>query len=125
MIVLDTDILIEIFDKHSLKGNQAIEFLEQSNEDIGITALTVHETLFGHYKQKNKIMELQEISTIEFTKEDAKLSAKLEYDAEKTGKIIPRIDCMIAAMVITRNAKLFTFNTRHFQRIKQLELVGL
>lgn len=125
MIVLDTDVLIEIFDKHSKRGDQAIEYLEQRDEDIAITSLTVHEILYGHYKQKKKLIEIQEMNTLDFTKEDALLSAKLEYDAEKKGMIIPRIDCMIAAMVIKRNAVLFTFNTRHFQRMKQLELVGL
>jgi len=125
MIVLDTDVLIEIFDKHSKRGDQAIEYLEQSDEDIAITSLTVHEILYGHYKRKKKLVEIQEMNTLDFTKKDAYLSANLEYDAEKKGMIIPRIDCMIAAMIITRNAKLLTFNIKHFQQIKQLKLVGL
>jgi predicted nucleic acid-binding protein len=39
MIVLDTDVLIEIFDRSSEKGDLAIQKLEEAGEDIAITAL--------------------------------------------------------------------------------------
>ncbi len=45
MIILDTDVLIEIFDKQSEQGNVALEKLERSGEDIAITSITLHEIL--------------------------------------------------------------------------------
>ena len=125
MIIVDTDVLIEIFDKQSSKGKQAIELLEHADEDIAITSLSLHELLYGHYKRKKNITEIQQIHIIEFNKKDATLSAKLEHDLEKKGNMIPRFDCMIAAITMNQKAKLFTFNTKHFQHFKKLELFKL
>ena len=122
MIIVDTDILIDIFDKQSEKGNLALKKLESSGEDIAITSITLHEILFGHYKFNKKVKDILHINTLEFNKKDAELSAKIEFDLEKRGKIIPRTDTMIAAIAINRKAKVYTFNKKHFQMIKQLEL---
>jgi len=122
MIIIDTDILIDIFDKQSERGNLALKKLEKSGEDIAITSITLHEILFGHYKFNKKIRDILHINTIEFNKKDAELSAKIEFDMEKKGKTIPRTDTMIAAIAINRKAKIYTFNKKHFQMIKQLKL---
>lgn len=122
MIIIDTDVLIDIFDKQSERGNLALKKLERSEEDIAITSINLHEILFGHYKINKKVRDIVYIDTIEFNKNDAGLSAKIEYDLEKKGKTISRTDTMIAAIAINRKAKFFTFNKKHFQIIKQLKL---
>lgn len=122
MIILDTDVLIEIFDKQSEQGNIALEKLERSGEDIAITSITLHEILYGHYKINKKIKDVLQINTIEFNKKDAELSAKIEFDLEKKGKTVYRIDTMIAAIALNRKAKIYTFNKKHFQIIEQLDL---
>ena len=122
MIIVDTDVLIEIFDKESDKGETALYKLEESDEDIAITSLSLHEILYGHYKTKKTISGLNTINTIEFNKEDVELSAKIELELEKKGLPIPRIDAMIAAITINRQAKIFTFNKKHFQNIKQIKI---
>ncbi|MFH1100604.1 MAG: type II toxin-antitoxin system VapC family toxin [Methanobacteriota archaeon] len=124
MIIVDTDVLIEIFDKHSLKGDNAIEKIEQSGEQVAITSVSLLEILYGIYKYgKNKIPEVERLETIDFSKEDASLAAKLELDAEKKGHHLSRTDAMIAAIALNKKAKLFTFNTKHFQDIPKLVLV--
>lgn len=123
MIIIDSDALIEIIDRKSEKGNIAIKKLEKSGENIAITSLNLHEILFGHYKQNKKVKEIFQIDTIEFNKKDAELSAKIESDLEKKGKLSSRIDTMIAAIAINRKAKVFTFNKKHFQGIKKLKLL--
>lgn len=122
MIIVDTDVLIEIFDKKSEKGEYAIKKLEESGEDIAITSISLHEILYGHYKMNKKIKEISQITTIEYNKNDAELSSKLELQVEKKGKSIPRIDTMIAAIAINRNAKIYTFNKKHFQLFNKLKL---
>jgi predicted nucleic acid-binding protein len=122
MIIVDTDVLIEIFDKESEKGETALYKLEESGEDIAITSLSLHEILYGHYKNKKTISGLKTINTLEFNKEDAELSAKIELELEKKGLPISRIDAMIAAITINRQAKIFTFNKKHFQNIKQIKI---
>jgi len=122
MIIIDTDVLIEIFDKESVKGEEALKRLEKSGEDIAITSLNLHEVLYGHYKAGKKIKGIFPINIIEFNKKDAELSAKLEINAEKKGRIVPRIDTMIAAIALNRKAKIYTFNKKHFQTFKQIRL---
>ena len=123
MIIIDTDVLIEIFDKGSKKGTDALEKIESSGEDIAITSLSLHEILYGLYKfGKKKIPSVEKLETIDFCKEDAILSAKIELDAEQKGCTLSRIDAMIAAIVINRKAKLFTFNQKHFQSIPKVSL---
>ena len=124
MIILDTDVLIEIFDKESTKGDIAIEKIEEIGEDIAITSISLHEIQYGIYKYgKKKIKELDQIDTLEFNREDAKLSARLELECEQKGKPVSRIDSMIAAMAINRKAKIFTFNKKHFQSFSKLKLL--
>jgi predicted nucleic acid-binding protein len=124
MILVDTDVLIEIFDKHSTKGEYALKTLERTGEEITIASITLHELLYGLQKYgKTKTPEIERLETIEFTKEDAILSSKLELDAEKQGQKVPRMDTMIAAIAINRKAKLFTFNQKHFQQFKHLTVL--
>ena len=123
MIILDTDILIEIFDKKSQKGDQALERIEQSGEDIAMTSVSLHEILYGLYKfEKKRISAVEKLETIEFSKEDAILSARLELDAEQRGCLLSRTDAMIAAIALNRKAKLFTYNQKHFRSIPKLSL---
>jgi predicted nucleic acid-binding protein len=122
MIIVDTDVLIDIFDKQSKRGELSIQKLEGSGEDIAITSITLHEILFGHYKYNKKIKDILQINIIEFNKKDAELSAKIELNLEKKGKKISRTDTMIAAIAINRKAKIYTFNKKHFQLISQLKL---
>jgi len=121
MILLDTDVLIEIFDKHSSQGEIAFKKLMNTGENIAITSLTLHEISFGLLKfEKKSVPDLEKLDIIPFSKEDAILSATLEVDYEKNG--LSRIDSMIAAIAINRKAKLYTFNQRHFKSIKRLQL---
>ena len=124
MILADTDVLIEIFDKNSNKRAAALQRIEDAGEDISLTSLDLHEILYGMYKyaDKQKSERIMLLEVVDFTKEDAALSAKLEVKAEKKGNKIPRFDAMIAAVAINRGFKLFTFNKDHFKGFEELEL---
>lgn len=124
MILVDTDVLIEILDKNSKKGEDALRKIEDAGEDISLTSLNLHEILFGLYKyaDSKKIEKVKLLDVIDFTKDDATLSAKLEVKAEKRGEKIPRFDAMIAAVAINRGFKLFTFNKDHFDGFEELAL---
>lgn len=124
MILTDTDVLIEIFDKNSNKGAEALHRIEEAGEDISLTSLNLHEILYGIYKyaDKQKPERIMLLEVVDFTKEDAALSARLEVKAEKKGNKIPRFDAMIAAVAINRGFKLFTFNKDHFEGFEELDL---
>jgi predicted nucleic acid-binding protein len=122
MILLDTDVLIEIVDKHSSQGDIAIKKLTNLGENIAISSLTLHEIRYGLIKYgKKSLPDLERLEIIPFSKEDAILSATLEAEYEKHG--LSRIDSMIAAIALNRKAKLYTFNQRHFKPVKKLQLL--
>lgn len=117
MILIDTDVLIEILDENSKKGDAALKKIEDAGEDIALTSLNLHEILFGLYKyaSNSKIEKILVFDVTDFTKDDAVLSAKLEAKAEKKGDKVPRFEAMIAAIAINRGLKLFTFNKKYFE----------
>ena len=98
--------------------------IEEAGGDISLTSLNLHEILYGMYKyaDKQKSEKILLLEVVDFTKDDAALSAKLEVNAEKKGNKIPRFDAMIAAVAINRGFKLFTFNKDHFKGFEELEL---
>ena len=86
--------------------------------------MNLHEILYGIFKyaDKQKSERIMLLEVVDFTKQDAALSARLEVKSEKKGNKIPRFDAMIAAVAINRGYKLFTFNKDHFDGFEELEL---
>jgi len=122
MIVLDTNILIEVFDKKSNMGEGILKKIVESGESAAITAVNLHEILYGLQKYAKSVMEVMQLPVLSYTKEDASLAAELELKAEKKGTPVLRTDAMIAAMVMNNSAKLCTLDMKHF---KPLESLGL
>lgn len=125
MLVLDSDVLIELLRKGSTRGDEALETLKTLDDDIVTTAINVHEVLYGLAKHGKHATDLMRIRALPYTRKDAALSASLELHAEQAGTPSGRTDTMIAAVAINNNAKLYTFNRRHFQAFTEqgLELL--
>lgn len=122
MIVLDTDVLIEILDKKSTKGDKALSRIMESGEDIATTSINLHEILYGLQKYAKPVSDILLLPVLDYTKRDAQLSVELELKAEENGTPIRRTDAMIAAITMNRRAKLYTFDQRHFTSLKTLSL---
>ncbi|MEM3607213.1 MAG: type II toxin-antitoxin system VapC family toxin [Candidatus Bathyarchaeia archaeon] len=122
MIILDTDILIEILDKKSKAGDEALKRILESGEDICITAINLHEILYSLQKYAKPVKEVLQLPVLNFTKRDANLSARIELEAESRGMPIRRMDAMIAAITINNGASLYTLDLHHFQPLKTLGL---
>lgn len=118
MIAVDSDVLIEILDKKSEKGAEALKRILASGEEVCTTVISIHEVLFGLHKYGKPVKELLQLPVLNYTKNDATLSSKLELEAEQTGKPIRRTDTMVAAIAINNNAVLFTFDLKHFGALK-------
>lgn len=123
MIVLDTDVLIEILDKRSEKGQKALDRLRESGESasISITVITLHEILYGLEKYARPVNDVMQLPVLPYTKKDAGLSAKIELEAERKGAPVRRADAMIASVAIGSGSSLYTFDS-HFTSIKSLNL---
>lgn len=121
MIMLDTDVLIEIFDKGSQKGDEALGRIKRSGQSVAITSINLHEITYGLAKYSKQINEVAQLPVISFTKEDAKLSSRIELDAERKGKAVRRTDAMIAAVAVTNHASLYSLDS-HFKTIESLKI---
>ena len=115
MLILDSDILIELLMKGSPRGDEALETLKALDDDILTTAINVHEVLYGLVKHGKHAPGLLRIRALPYTRKEAALSVNLELHAERMGTPSGRADAMIAAIAMNNNAKLYTFNRRHFQ----------
>lgn len=122
MIVIDSDVLIEILDKKSEKGDEAIKQILQSGEEIATTVISLHEVLYGLHKYGKPVKEILLLPILNYTKKEAVLSSKIELEAEKKGNQLRRTDAMIAAIAINNAAKLYTFDLKHFNHLKALGL---
>ena len=116
MLIVDTDVLIEILDKKSTKGAEALDRILKSGEDVGTTVINMHELLYGLNKYAKQTEEILLLPVLAFTKKDAILSSKLELEAERKGIPIRRTDSMIAAIAINNNATLYTLDKKHFSQ---------
>lgn len=122
MIILDTDVLIEIFDRRSIKGDEVLRVLVERGEDVATTVINLHEILYGLEKYAKPVKDVLLLPIIEYTKRDAQLSAELELKAESLGTPVRRTDAMIAAMVLNKGAYLYTFDLKHFGVFKNFGL---
>jgi predicted nucleic acid-binding protein len=118
MIVLDTDVLIEVFDKQSEKGDESLGTIFESGDNVSTTAINLHEIMYGLQKYAKPVREVLQLPVLNYTKEDARLSAKIEFEAERAGAPIRRTDAMIAAITINNGARLYTQDLKHFKPLK-------
>lgn len=115
MIALDTDVLIEIFDRNSNQGEEALSNLE--GHEIGTTSINLHEIGFGLMKAGQSVpSELTSLRVLDLTEDDALLSSKMEADLEGQGNSPCRFDAMIASICVNNGAWLYNLNLAHFRR---------
>jgi tRNA(fMet)-specific endonuclease VapC len=122
LIILDSDVLIEILDRKSQKGEQILKQIIQSGEETATTTINLHEVLYGLQKYGNPVKELLLLPILNYTKKDAVLSSKIELEVEKKGNPSSRTNSIIAAITINHNAKLYTLNIKHFNLLQDLGL---
>ncbi len=120
VILVDTDILIEILDKGSPAGERALSRIRDGMDSAAITSITLHEILYGRTKRSKDTGDVLDLPVMGYTKDDAGLSALLGVNAEKRGRKVSRMDSMIAAMAIDYGAMPYANNTKAFGILKDL-----
>ena len=121
MIVLDTNILIEIL-KAEPKTIQKVKSFEKP---LAISSITVMELYYGALN-KNELKKLENFvnlfEIIHLNENISRTSTKLIKKYAKSHTIdIP--DSLIASTTIEHKSKLFTYNLKDFKYIEGLELV--
>ena len=129
MIGLDTSAIIDLF-----KGNKNIKpFLESNKEPLAATVISYLELFFGlnpenpaHTNEGKYYQEFfKNLYYIDLSKESCEEASKIFWILKKEGKTIEQFDCVIAASFITNGInKILTRNPKHFEKIKQLNVVS-
>ena len=123
---LDTSVAIEY-----IRGNKKIiRFVDDLKEGVFIDYIVVAELYEGVYRvEKSKqikngieqFMSGTEILSINFS--TATEFGKIRADLRNNGNSIEDFDIMIAASCLTNELALVTLNKKHFERIKDLEVL--
>lgn len=126
MYVLDTNTLIFFFKGI---GNVAKNLLNTSPKDIGIPSIVLFELEVGIARSnspRKRIKQLAEITAIvnilDFTAKEAKFSAAIRTELEKTGTPIGPLDILIGGTALANQSILVTHNTKEFSRINKLQI---
>jgi tRNA(fMet)-specific endonuclease VapC len=127
--LIDTDIL-SMFLRGKEEVKSKFEEYLQYHPTISISILSYYEILSGlKHKDANKqlgsFLKLCEgVSIISITKESCQKSADIYANLKKSGEIIDDVDILIAGICLENSLALVTNNTKHFQRIKDIEIVN-
>jgi len=126
MIVLDTNVISELFDGRA--DNGFFDWLDRHEaEGLYITSIAIAELVFGielldegkrkqSFRQKiDLIVEDFEDRRLSFGDEAAYLYGALSAGRRKVGRAIETKDAMIAAICLQHGATLATRNTKDFQ----------
>lgn len=126
MVCLDSDILID-FLRNDAKTIKLIENLKNQGKSISITSINSFELLKGIPRakmDKNEIIDfLANFNVLNFNFDSSKKAAEIFNDLKSKGEILDIADILIASIVIAHKESFITNNLKHFNRIKELEII--
>ena len=129
LIVLDTDILINILRKKN-RGEQWKDFLK--DKSIAFTTITAFELFLGAELSKKRDQNMKQIQSLVEQFPVLPLSIKSAYiagtifsDLKKRGQMIELNDIYIAAITLEHDAELATDNVSHYQQVSQLGIINI
>jgi tRNA(fMet)-specific endonuclease VapC len=127
-LMLDTNICIYLIKQRPAAVLK--HFLEYQVGDIGISAITLSELLYGiaksAYRDKNASALEEFVTPLEvapFDENAAFAYGDIRSNLERAGTPIGAMDMLIAAHALALGATLVTNNTREFSRILTLPVV--
>jgi len=124
--LLDSDILI-----YFLKGKAETvsNVVKHAPEDLFTSRINYTELLYGAYNSakiesnlKVILPFLGQFEILEFDQAAAEIFAKEKARLKKLGTMMADMDLMIASIAIANNLTLITNNTKHFNRVKNLQI---
>lgn len=119
--MVDTDVLIDI-----LRGTPAAQtwLAATPTTAFAIRSVVAMELVMGCRNQVELRRVQRLLSTFDVVWPEAAEFARA-YDLLTAHRLTPGLsipDCLVAAMVLTRAATLYTFNLRHFRAIASLDV---
>ncbi len=124
-VLIDTSIIIDHLRKKDKSRTVFYKIFEKSN--IAISVVSEFELKVGINK-KNKETTLNIFNDFELLQFDSKCStiaSDIYIELKKQNKQIALADLFIASTAISNNLPLYTFNYKHFTRVKNLNLLKI
>ena len=127
--IIDTDILSMFLRGDKKVESRVAEYLSY-HANLSISILTYYEILSGlRYKNAHKKLEIflglcESLSIIPLTIESSNKSAEIYASLRKGSEMIDDMDILIAGICLENKFVLVTNNTKHFSRIKSIELAN-
>ncbi|MBU1130368.1 PIN domain-containing protein [Patescibacteria group bacterium] len=126
MVILDTNIIID----HLRQKNQNThlkKITKKTKQQLAISIISIQELFTGKSTKKpineNYLLTIiNSLNILSYTYQISKLAGEINRDLKNP---IEFADSAIAATTIINNAKLFTLNSKHFQKISNLPLLPL
>jgi tRNA(fMet)-specific endonuclease VapC len=126
MYVLDTNSVIYFFKGLGRVGEH---LLRVPPTEVALPAVVLYELEVGLAKSSSperrraQLAELTAVlSVLPFAEAEARATARIRADLEKTGRPIGPLDTLIAGTALRHGAILVTHNVREFGRIESLSL---
>ncbi len=117
-LLIDTDVIIDY-----LRGYPAaVEFLEQSAEELVMSVMTVAELYAGVREGEERVKLEQFLSAFEIVPIDREIAANggIFRRNYKNSHNVGLADGLIAATAETMNARLVTLNKKHFPMLQDV-----
>ncbi len=123
MILLDTDVLIEIERNNEEVITKLSEVRAKYPGEVGITSAVYSEILFGYLKKNKQISPgFDSLEIVDFDKDSAKIFAVKKKELEQKGTPIPLFDLLTASCTLAHEATLVTSDS-HFKEVKGLKVI--
>lgn len=125
--LIDTNVIVDI-----IRGKIRVD---ESIFESGayISTISLSELYYGAKKSSNvdrsfarieNILDDLDISIVDFTKEMALVYGDIKSDLESKGQRLEDVDLLIAGTALYKKMILATSNIKHFERIKNLEILN-
>ncbi len=119
-ILVDTSILIAL----QICSKRTIRLFNKQKEQIAVSRITACEFIYGSKNKNEKIINkgfLEKLNIIEVNEKTSKYTYSL-LDKYGFHMKLGISDALIASTAIIENLQLWTLNTKHFKKIRELKL---
>jgi tRNA(fMet)-specific endonuclease VapC len=124
LICLDTSVLIDYFRKKDKSKSFFFELTKKYNL-FAVSVITEYEILIGSKPETDEfwVAFFDRITVLPFDKVANEEAVKFFKQLKTDNKLIEIPDILIGATAKGNNLKLATLNKKHFERIKNLEII--
>ncbi|MGM9475353.1 type II toxin-antitoxin system VapC family toxin [Pedobacter sp. GSP4] len=126
IICLDTSILIDYYRKQ-LKEKSTFYKLTKTYNLFAVSIITEYEVMIGAKTEEIEFWKdfFGRITVLPFDKPANDIAIQITKELKKKSSLIEIPDILIGATALARKIKIATLNKKHFERIKDLELVAI